>query len=230
MPVVDDEYSKSVWHHIGRTADKYNEPGKFTAFIGYECTSFGSNTSIDDLGGSLHRVVLFKDGLNKTGKVLPFTAFDSMDPEDLWQHLEDYEKTIGGEVFAIPHSGNLSKGSMFSLVDLNRRPLDKAYAKIRNRWEPIYEATQSKGDSETHPLLSPEDEFSDYEKYYSNMVSEQDAKKNGASLLEHKKYDYVRSAWKLGLGQNAKLKVNPFRFGVIGSSDSHSSLAGVGGP
>jgi hypothetical protein len=138
-------------------AEKYNEPREFTAFIGYEWTSFYK-------GNNLHRVIIFRDNADKTKQTIPFTMTDSPDPEDLWKVLEAYEEKTGGRVMASPHNGNLSNGEMFAEVTLmGRKPLDKAYVTTRERWERIYEATQIKGDGEAHPFLSPDDEFADYE-------------------------------------------------------------------
>jgi len=202
---------ESAWQRVGAAADKHNEPGAFTAFIGYEWTSFGKRTEVRN---NLHRVVIFKDNADKTNRVLPFTAFDSVDPVDLWQYFEDYERTTDGEVLGIPHNGNFSRGGMFSSMDRSGQAFSKAYAQQRSRWEPLYEITQMKGDSETFPSLSPLDEFADFERmeFTGNGPSE-------------KQYEYVRSALKLGLGQQSQTEVNPFKFGVIGSTDVHTGLA-----
>ena len=156
--------------------------------------------------------------------MLPFSRFDSDDPEDLWRYLEQYEKQTGGQVLAIPHNGNVSNGGMFALVDFEGRPLIRDYALMRSRWEPLVEVTQIKGDGETHPILSPNDEFADYETWnawggrtYEGIKTE--------GWERRKASEYARSALKLGLGQQAKLGINPFKFGMIGSTDSHTSFA-----
>ena len=200
----------SVWNEVIRSADQHNDPGRFTAFIGYEWSSMAFN---------LHRVVIFKDNSNFAQKVLPYSQFDSNKPEDLWMYLEGYEQKTGGEVLAIPHNGNLSQGHMFSLRDSENRPMTKVYAKARSRWEPLYEVTQIKGDSETHPAISPNDEFADFETWRSFWeVKAEDSNRT---------YEYARSALKLGLKQQSTLGVNPFKFGMVGSTDAHGSLSAI---
>jgi len=216
----DKKYAQSVWDSMIESADKYNEPGKFTAFSGYEWTSLGAKYNWDNI----HRVVIFKDGGDKVSQVLPYSRVDSENPEDLWRFFERYEQKTGGEVLAIPHNGNTSNGKMFATVDFNAHPLSQAYAKTRSRWEPLYEVTQIKGDSETHPALSPNDEFADYETWNSwDGRTMKGIDTDG--WIERKKSEYARSALKLGLDQKARLGVNPFKFGLIGSTDAHTSLA-----
>ena len=147
---------KSIWTDVAALADQYNDPGKFTALIGYEWTSMVRNNN-------LHRVVIFRDDAEMATKVVPFSALDSNDPEDLWQFLADYETEHGGQALAIAHNGNISNGLMFANETLSGEPLTKDYADRRARWEPLYEVTQVKGDGEAHPTLSPTDEFADYE-------------------------------------------------------------------
>lgn len=214
-PVLhQDAIRRPVWERITAAADRYNDPGKFTAFIGYEYTS---NPNRDNL----HRVVMFRDGADKAGKVLPLSGIESSDPEKLWDYLENYEKVIGGRVLAIPHNGNLSNGRMFDDVTFTGAPLSTDYARRRQRWEPLYEVTQIKGDSETHPALSTRDEFADYYRWdrgnFGTAVKTPD-------MLPR---EYARSALQRGLAYEVKLGVNPFKFGMIGSSDSHTSLAGT---
>lgn len=206
---------RSAWDRITEAADKYNDPGKFTAFIGYEWTTMPG-------GDNLHRVVMFGDDASKAGQILPFSAFDSEDPEDLWRFLQSYEDKTGGRVLAIPHNGNVSNGLMFALTDRDGNPLSREYAKTRSRWEPVIEVTQIKGDGETHPALSPDDEFADFETWDKGNLSALSAKRP-----EMLPYEYARSALKLGLQQEAKLGVNPFKFGMIGSTDAHTSLPAV---
>ena len=208
---------QSIWHRVTALADDYNDPGKFTAFIGYEWSSFGA--SYGDQRLHLHRVVVFKDDAEKANQVIPFTNYDSDKPKDLWRYLARYEEQTGGSVLAIPHNPNLSNGRMFSLSDSDGQALTTRYAETRSRWEPLVEVTQMKGDSETHPLLSPNDEFADFEKFI--FAGKALSKKE----LQAKRYEYARSALKLGLDQQAKLGVNPFKFGMIGSTDSHTALA-----
>jgi hypothetical protein len=202
-----------LWASAAAVADKYNEPGLFTAFVGYEWTSMIS-------GDNLHRVVIYKDGAEVASKRVPFSAQDSTDPEDLWSALSAYEESTGGEVLAIAHNGNVSNGRMFSPTRLNGKPLDANYAAKRARWEPVYETTQIKGDGETHPYLSADDEFADYETWDEGNISLTQAKT--PDMLQ---YEYSRSALKEGLRHEANLGVNPFKFGLIGSTDSHTGMS-----
>ncbi|GAG91945.1 unnamed protein product, partial [marine sediment metagenome] len=157
-PFSSDAASRSIWIDFVEKAETYNEPGRFTAMTGFEWTSTPA-------GDNLHRVVIFRDGADKTDQTLPFSSFDSFDPQDLWKYLADYEKSVGGQAFAIPHNGNLSNGLMFGERTFSGKKMTKAYAEARMRWEPIMEITQVKGDGETHPFLSPDDEFADYENW-----------------------------------------------------------------
>jgi len=210
----DAELKRSVWDRVVDFASEYNDPGVFTAFNGYEWTSAPG-------GNNLHRVVIFRDGPNRVKQILPFSAFDSIDPEDLWNALASYETSTGGQVLAIPHNGNISNGVMFAETMGNGRRINKAYAEMRSRWEPLLEVTQMKGDGEAHPFLSSEDEFADYETWdFGNAGSPITPKED--SMLQ---YEYARSALKLGLKHEDKLGVNPFKFGMIGSTDNHVSLS-----
>ena len=207
---------KAIWQDVAETSDRNNMPAQFTALTGYEWTS-----AID--GNNLHRVLIFKDGADIAGQMRPFSANDSTDPEDLWAALADYEKKTGGEVLAIPHNGNLSNGLMFSDKTIPGEPLTKSYAQTRARWEPIYEVTQVKGDSEAHPTLSPDDEFADFENWDWDNIGRTEPKEDWMLPQE-----YARGALKLGLKYDADLGANPFKFGLIGSTDSHTSLATAG--
>jgi len=227
-------YQNSIWSEVTASADQNNKPGKFTAFSGYE---WSSNTSQPDKQsdgvGTFHRVIVFKDSADRVNQVVPFSIADSKKPEDLWQYLSAYVEKTGGDVLAIPHNPNLSYGRTFASDDSEGRPLDKAYAKLRSRWEPLLEVTQMKGDSETHPLLSPQDEFADFETWHSFNASKLENKFedsypeyfNKVMSPEIKRGEYARSALKQGLGHQATLSVNPFKFGMIGSTDSHTGLA-----
>ena len=144
---------KSVWAKNTAIAEKYNEPGRFTAFIGYEWTSNAGG------GDNLHRNIIYRDGKDKADRVLPYTTFQSENPEDLWKWMTEWEKTTGGKILAIPHNGNLSNGRMFALTTFGGDPLTKAWADERQKWEPLFEAIQMKGQSESHPSLSTTDEF-----------------------------------------------------------------------
>ena len=211
----DPEMMKPVWHNVIEAAEKYNDPGKFTAFIGYEWTSLVK-------GNNLHRVVIYQDGGNQARQTLPFTLADSADPEKLWDWMQAYEEKTGGDVLAIPHNGNLSNGFMFDVETLSGGPIDRAYAERRQQWEPLYEATQIKGDGEAHPLLSPEDEFADYETWDLGNLDMSQAKTDDMLAGE-----YTRSGLKRGLEFEQGLGINPYKFGLIGSTDSHTSLPAV---
>ena len=207
------EATRSIWESFVRTADTYNEPGRFTAMIGFEWTSNPS-------GNNLHRVIVFRDGADKTSQVVPFGVFDSEDPEDLWEYLAGYEARTGGNALAIPHNGNLSNGLMFAEKTFSGKRMSRAYAETRMRWEPIIEVSQIKGDGEAHPLLSTEDEFADYENWDVANIDGSGAKENW--MLQ---YEYGRSALKLGLKLGKRTGVNPYKFGLTAASDSHTALA-----
>jgi len=211
---LPEKVKHSIWlDEVVKTADRNNVPGVFTAFTGYEWTSMIE-------GNNLHRVVIFKDGEDKTSQITPFSANDSVDPEDLWKFLEQYERDTGGEAFAIAHNGNVSNGLMFANETVSGKALDEEYAAMRAKWEPLYEVTQIKGDGEAHPILSPNDEFADYETWDMGNIANTAAKEE--QMLVH---EYARSALKLGLKFESQLGANPFKFGMIGSTDSHTSLA-----
>jgi len=215
-PINNPKMSRTVWEREIAFAEKYNEPGRFTAFIGFEWTSIATQ----ETPGNLHRVVLFKDGGDKAGQVLPFSAADSIDPEKLWEYLAAYEKKTGGSVLAIAHNGNVSNGQMFALERLNGQPINREYAEKRSLWEPLYEVTQMKGDGEAHPFLSPNDEFADYGTWDKGDIAGLKPKKD-----EMLQYEYARSALQIGLQLEEKLGANPYKFGMIGSTDAHTSLA-----
>ena len=213
----DSQPYKDAWAKTVAAAEKFNDPGKFTAFIGYEWTSLVR-------GNNMHRVVIYRDNGDKGGQMVPFTTvppLGSTNPRDLWSWLEDYEKTTGGDVLAIAHNGNLANGIMFPFIEqYDGKKLDKTYVEKRAKWERLYEATQIKGDGETHPLLSPNDEFADYETWAIGNLDVSEAKTNDMLAGE-----YAREALKRGLALQQKLGTNPYQFGMIGSTDSHTSLA-----
>ncbi|WP_114325364.1 DUF3604 domain-containing protein [Candidatus Colwellia aromaticivorans] len=216
-PFVTKEVRQYGWNQVIEAAEQANEPGKFTAFIGWEWTSFPD-------ASNLHRVLFTPQNGKEAAKYLPFTALDSSDPEQLWNWLEKTNKAVGSEIISIPHNGNVSNGLMFSRDDFNGAPITPGYAKLRARWEPIYEVTQIKGDSETHPIQSPNDEFSDYETYAHLLDAAGVA--SGAEMKEVvAEGDYARRALRTGLEFEEKLGVNPFKFGLIGATDSHSTYA-----
>ncbi len=210
----------AVWDDIIAAAEEFNVPGVFTTFIAYEWTSLVG-------GRNLHRNVILRDNASRAGQVLPYTTtppLGSPNPRDLWNWMENYEAQTGGRVLAIPHNGNLSNGWMFPLRDdfEDGAPLDAAYAQARSRWEPLYEATQIKGDGEAHPALSPEDEFADFETFdYGNLDA------SVPKTTEMLPGEYVRSGLQRGLALEAEHGVNPFKFGLVGASDTHTGMTTV---
>ena len=209
-PVFDaSKLTGSAWAHATAAAEKWNRPGVFTTLHGFEWTSAPG-------GRNLHRTVVFRDGANRVNQIVPFSTFDSQDPADLWKYMDAYVKKTGGQVLAIPHNGNLSVGIMYSAETFDGKPMDLAYAEARASHEPLFEATQIKGDGETHPYLSPNDEFADFERWWS--VDAQTMQKASNNVLQG---NYVRSALKLGLELDAKLGANPYKSGLIGGNDAH---------
>ena len=207
---------RSAWEETVAAAEANNDPGRFTAFIGYEWTSLSK-------GNNLHRNVIYRDNGDKAIQMEPFTCvppLGSNDPVELWKWMDAYEKKTGGSVLAIAHNGNLSNGTMFPVVEAFGKPVDREYAETRAKWERLYEATQMKGDGETHPFLSPKDEFADQERWDKGNLDCSVAKKN--EMLE---FEYARSALKNGLKLESLLGVNPYKFGMVGSTDSHTALA-----
>ena len=210
-----DELTRSMWHRLTAAAERFNEPGRFTAFIGYEWTASPG-------GNNLHRNVVFRDGKEKADQMIPMSNYDSTDPEDLWKWMARYEDKTGGQLLAIPHNGNLSNGLMFDDVTFTaRKRLDRDYAERRARWEPVYEVTQMKGDGEAHPLLSPDDEFADYGTWDKGSFGPEPKARD---MLPR---EYARAALARGLKYEQSLGVNPFKFGMIGSTDTHTSLASI---
>jgi hypothetical protein len=217
-PAIAGPLQKSVWQAYTETAEKFNEPGRFTAIIGYEWTSVPG-------GNNLHRNILFRGNKEKAGQVMPFTAWDSEDPEKLWEWMANYETKTGGNVLAIPHNGNLSNGRMFESVDFAGKPLTRDYAERRARWEVLQEVMQTKGNSETHPTLSPNDEFAGYGIAgweYGNLTME-----DKPESPEMRPYMYLRGGLLQGLLHGQKLGINPFKFGMIGGTDVHNSLTSI---
>ncbi|MCP4898171.1 MAG: DUF3604 domain-containing protein, partial [bacterium] len=214
-PLNADKLIRDSWQEYTKLADKYNEPGRFTALIGYEYTAVPN-------GGNLHRNVIFRDDASVANQTVPFSQYDSKNPEDLWKALDAFEKRTGADVLAIPHNGNLSNGAMFSVETFNGKPLTREIAELRARLEPIVEVTQIKGDGEAHPFLSPNDEFADYETWDAGNLIGTEVKKK-----EMLQYEYARSALKIGLQLERKLGVNPFKFGMAAGTDAHTSLSAV---
>lgn len=207
---------QSIWENIADEAERFNDPGTFTALIGYEWTSVPQ-------GFNLHRNVILRDGASRAKQVTPLTTqppVGTTDPLDLYQWLEDYEAKTGGSALAISHNGNLSNGWLF--------PMDKTYpggrvnqeyVTLRAQWEPLYEVTQIKGDGETHPFLSPNDEFADYGTWDVGNLDLSELKEDDMLARE-----YAREALKNGLLLEQKFGVNPYKFGMVGATDSHTGL------
>ncbi|MEE8120935.1 MAG: DUF3604 domain-containing protein [Anaerolineales bacterium] len=213
----DSKVYRDTWDVILNAAEKYNDPGKFTALIGWEWTCLVE-------GSNMHRVVLYRDGRDKAGQMVPYSCSKpqgSINPRDLWKWLARYEEKTGGEILAIAHNGNLSNGIMFpDKAQYDGKRLNKEYVQQRIKWEPLYEITQMKGDGEAHPFLSPNDEFADYESWdFGNL--NMSVKKENRMLAG----EYGREALKRGLKLEQKLGTNPYKFGFIGSTDSHTALA-----
>ena len=211
-PFKADKLVRDAWREYTALADRYNDPGRFTALIGYEYTTRG--------GYNLHRNVIFRGDASVANQTVPFSQFDSQNPEDLWRELDRFEKATGTEVLAIPHNGNLSNGRMFSVETNDGSPLTRELAELRARMEPLAEVTQIKGDGEAHPMLSPEDEFADYETWDKSNLDGTEAK-----TPEMIQYEYAREALKTGLKLEKQLGVNPYKFGMVGSTDSHTAMA-----
>jgi hypothetical protein len=219
FPVPGTPGYRSAWLETIKAADEANDPGRFTAFIGYEWTS---NTG----GNNLHRNVIFRENGDKARLVEPFVTmkpFGSDNPRDLWKWMATTEQKTGSEVLAIAHNGNLSNGRMFPIIEsFSGKKIDREYAENHQRWEPLYETTQIKGDGETHPFLSPNDEFANFERWDKGNLDLSELKK--PEMLE---FEYTRSALKNGLKMEAELGVNPYKFGLVGSTDAHTALAAV---
>ncbi len=212
-PMGSNEGAATIWREFVAKADSYNQPGVFSAMTGFEWTA-------TPRGDNMHRVVMLADGAEKTGQIVPFSVFDGENPQDLWQFLAEYEQSTGGRAMAIPHNGNLSNGRMFSDRDSAGNPMTRDYAEQRIRWEPLHEVTQIKGDEESHPILSPEDEFADFETWDVSNIAGTVPKEEW--ML---KFEYGRSALKVGLELGAALGVNPYQFGFTGTTDAHTGLA-----
>ena len=203
--------SGDAWQDIIDSAERHNEPGVFTSLLGWEWSSLPT-------GANLHRIVVTPDGGDKASQYIPFGSDQSQYPEELWQWLADTAERTDSRFISIPHNSNISKGYMFAETTVKGQPITADYARTRMQWEPIAEVTQIKGDSETHPAFSPDDEFADFETYdYYIQTSE--------SKTQVTSGDYVRPALKLGLAIEQKVGVNPYKFGFIGSTDAHSGLA-----
>jgi len=218
MPVPGTKAYTNAWQETIKAAEEANDPGRFTAFIGFEWTS---NTG----GMNLHRNVIFRDNADKASQVEPYITakpLGSDNPEDLWKWMAAYQEKTGGNVLAIAHNGNLSNGLMFPTVEAFGKQIDKQYAEERMRWERLYEVTQTKGTGEAHPYLSPNDEFANFEIWDKGNLDLSAKKEPG--MLEH---EYARAAYKNGLKLEQQLGVNPYKFGLVGSSDAHTALSAM---
>lgn len=211
------EAYRSAWEITVKAAEDYNDPGSFTAIIGYEWTSTAGGTN-------LHRVVVYRDGGDKASMMEPYTTlspFGSPDPRDLWKWMQSYEDKTGGRLLAIAHNGNMSNGAMFpTQKNAFGGSVNREYAETRARWEPLYEATQIKGDGETHPFLSPNDEFADYETWDIGNLDLSEIKTD--EMLQG---EYARTALQIGLELEKKLGTNPYKFGLVAATDSHTGLS-----
>ncbi len=209
IPVFPKTVQQEIWREVAQTSDEYDAPGEFTTLTGYEWTAMRD-------GNNPHRVVVFADDLSKTGQVAPFSGQDSVDARDLWRYLEAYEAKTGGQAISIPHNANLSNGMQFP----NLTMADIEYAQLSSRWEPVHEVTQVKGDAESHPTLSPDDEFADFENWDQGNIARSAQKED--SMLAN---EYARGVLKIGLRLDAMLGVNPYKFGLIGSTDGHNTFS-----
>jgi len=218
FPLPGSRAYRSAWQEVIKAADAFNDPGRFTAFIGFEWTS---NTG----GNNLHRNIIFRENGAKASLVEPYTTLKPLgsdNPEDLWKWMAATEEKTGSEVLAIAHNGNLSNGLMFPTIEAFGKKIDKTYAETRAKWERLYEVTQTKGTGEAHPFLSPNDEFANFELWDKGNLDGSVAKTK--DMLE---YEYARAALKNGLVLEAKLGTNPYKLGLIGSSDAHTGLAAM---
>jgi len=218
FPLPGTPAYRNAWQETIKAAEAYNDPGRFTAFIGYEWTS---NTG----GNNLHRNVIFRGNGAQASLVEPYTTLKPLgsdNPVDLWKWMAAAEQKTGSELLAIAHNGNLSNGRMFPVIEAFGKKVDREYAETRAKWERLYETTQTKGTGEAHPFLSPNDEFANFEIWDKGNLDGSVAKTK--DMLE---FEYVRSALKNGLKLEAQLGVNPYKFGLIGSSDSHTGLTAM---
>lgn len=216
-PEQSRKNTMKIWQSHTGIVERYNEPGKFTAFMGFEYTLMPN-------GDNLHRVVMFRDGKLRADQVRPFdpTSDSATTPDQLWDYMDAYEKSTGGKMLAIPHNSNVSNGLMFEMVAPGGGPMTADYARRRAAREPLVEITQIKGDSESHPFLSPNDEFANFGDAGWELGNLTMQGKKTPDMLAG---DYVREALKRGLAIEAKTGVNPYKFGLIGSTDSHTALA-----
>jgi len=211
--VMDPRFAKAVWDKNIAIQERYNEPGRFTAFIAYEWTSNAGG------GDNLHRNVIYRDGKARAEQVLPMTTFQSENPEDLWKWMAAWEQKTGGNLLAIPHNGNMSNGRMFALTTFAGDVMTRAWAEERQRWEPLFETMQMKGQSESHPSLSTTDEFAvNYELWDRGNLT---LTPKTPGMIQ---YEYLREALKNGLKVEQDLGANPFKYGMAAGTDTHNGL------
>jgi len=210
-----EDTRRSVWSDMVSITERHNDQGRFTSFIGWEWTSTPG-------GKNLHRVVFMPQGGEVAAKFIPYSSFDSTKPEDLWAWLEETSARTGASFTAIPHNSNISGGLMFNDVDSEGRPITAEYARTRMKWEPVIEVTQIKGDSETDPILSPTDEFAEFEPFSHAIDTESLGSGAKAPIGPG---DFARAALGRGLELETKVGVNPYKFGMIGSTDSHTGMS-----
>jgi len=218
FPLPGTSAYRNAWQEVIKAAETYNEPGRFTSFIGYEWTS---NTG----GNNLHRNVIFRGNGNQAALVEPYTTLKpkgSDNPVDLWKWMAAAEEKTGSELLAIAHNGNLSNGRMFPMVEAFGKKIDNEYAQTRAKWERLYEVTQTKGTGEAHPYLSPNDEFAEFELWDKGNLDGSVVK--AKDMLQ---YEYAREAFKNGLVLESRLGTNPYRFGLVGSTDSHIGITAI---
>ncbi len=213
-PEAAEEGTRDIWNAQLGLLDRYNEPGTFSALAGFEWTRMPG-------GNNLHRVVMFRDGSDRTSQTIPFPGLSST-AEQLWDYMSNYSDATGGQVLAIPHNSNLSNGMMFEMTMPDGSPMTAEYAAKRAAAEPVVEVTQIKGDSETHPFLSPNDEMAGFGVGGWELGNLTLSQKTEPEMLAG---SYARSALLRGLSLEQQLGVNPYSFGMIGATDSHTSLA-----
>jgi hypothetical protein len=211
--LVNEDVTKTMWASNMDAAARHNAPGKFTTLVGWEYSAVPS-------GANLHRVVISPTDPETAKSWIPYSSVDSPNPETLWRWLGETKKRTGADFIAIPHNSNISKGRMFAAVDYEGRPIDADYARLRSTWETIAEVTQIKGTSETHPAISPNDEFANFELFSKLIDNRADAKGEATATAA----DYVRGALMTGLEIEERAGVNPFKYGMIGSTDTHTAL------
>jgi hypothetical protein len=211
--VMDPKWMSSAWEKTIAAAEDFNEPGTFTTFIAYEWTVNAGG------GDNLHRNVIYRDGADRASQMLPLTTFETQDPEKLWEWMANYETKTGGRLLAIPHNGNLSNGRMFEEQRFDGSSMTREWAETRAKYEPLFEVTQIKGQSESHPTLSPNDDFADWDRWdFGNLIAV--PKPKGAIRTE-----YWREALKSGMRIEAELGANPFQYGANGATDTHTGLS-----